>query len=155
MALVKSDGTLLAQDPGSTVLEDVTPADPDVKVLINVYRDSPYPGVDYPTQERQLAFHAGQIIKQSEWDAEFVDPTISGISPASGAAAGGTRVTITGTGFTMGTTVTFDGAAGTSIDVNNDTELMVTTPAGSAGTADVVVTTAAGTATLTAGFTYT
>lgn len=155
MALVRSDGTLLPQDPGAGVLEDVTPADPQVRVLVNVYRDTPYPGVDYPTQERQLAFHEGQVIRQSEWDAEFVDPTIAGISPASGPAAGGTRVTITGTGFTMGTTVTIGGGAATSVDVDSDTQLKCTTPAHAAGAVNVVVTTAGGTDTLTGGFTYT
>lgn len=154
MALVKADGTLLAKAPGGTVLESVTPADPEVKVLIPVYKETPYSGVDYPTQERQLAFHAGQIIKQSEWDAEFMAPTVASVSPAGGATAGGTVVTITGTGFTVGTTVTVGGAAATAIDVDNDKQLKCTTPAGTAGAKNVAVTTAAGSATLVGGFTY-
>ena len=39
-------------------------------------------------------------------------PTVSGVSPASGAAAGGTAVTITGTNFAAGDTVAFGGERG-------------------------------------------
>jgi hypothetical protein len=155
MALVKADGTLLSQTPGGTVLEDVTETDPKIRVLVNVYEKTPYDGVDYPTQMEQLRFRAGQIIRQSEWDAEFVDPTITSVSPATGAAAGGTTVTILGTGFSTGTTVAFGGTAGTSVSVKNAGKLTVVTPAKTAGEYDVTVTTAAGTATETDGFTYT
>lgn len=154
MALVNGAGTLLSQTPGGSVLESVAETDPKVKVLVDVYRDTPYDNVDYPTQMHQLAFRAGQIIKQSQWDAEFVDPTISTVSPATGPAAGGTTVTITGTLFTTGTTVTFGGTAGTSVSVKSDKKLTVVTPAKTAGAYDVVVTTAAGSATKTNGFTY-
>ena len=40
-------------------------------------------------------------------------PTVSSISPVSGTTAGGTAVTITGTGFTAGATVNFGGTAAT------------------------------------------
>jgi len=66
-------------------------------------------------------------------------PSITSLSPTSGPTAGGTVVTITGTGFTDATGVTFDGAAGTSFTVDSDTQITVTTPAGSAGAADVVI----------------
>lgn len=66
-------------------------------------------------------------------------PTISGITPDHGPETGGTVVTITGTGFTGATAVTFDGNAGTALTVVNDTTITVTTPAGVAGPADVVV----------------
>jgi hypothetical protein len=155
MALLKADGTLLDEVPGGTVLEAQAEADPQIKVLIDVYRDTPYEGAEFPTQMRQLAFRAGQIIRQSQWDAEFVAPTINSISPATGPAAGGTIITITGTGFTTGTTVTVGGGSATSVDVDTATKLKCTTPAHAAGATDVVVTTKAGTATETGGFTYT
>ncbi len=72
-------------------------------------------------------------------------PTVSSVSPPMGASAGGTSVTITGTYFTGATSVTFGGMAATGITVVNDTTLTCTTPAGSAGTASVLVTAAAGT----------
>jgi hypothetical protein len=155
MALAKADGTLLSQTPGGTVLESVAETDPRVKVLIAVYEDTPYDGVDYPTQKKQLRFRAGQVIRQSEWDAEFEDPTISTVSPATGAAAGGTTITIVGTGFTTGTTVTVGGNAATSVVVKNDKKVTCVTAAHTAGATNVVVTTAAGSATKTNGFTFT
>src|SRR5690606_40803670 len=59
--------------------------------------------------------------------------------PDSGPTAGGTVVTITGTGFTGATGVTFDGAAGTAFTVDSDTQITVTTPPGAAGPVDVIV----------------
>jgi hypothetical protein len=71
------------------------------------------------------------------WSAPTI--TSGGISPNSGSTAGGTPVTITGTGFQTGAAVTFDGTSATSIVVS-ETEITCTTPAGSAGTATVIVT---------------
>ncbi|MDB5308070.1 MAG: Alkaline phosphatase [Gemmataceae bacterium] len=81
-------------------------------------------------------------------------PTVTSISPTSGPTAGGTTVTITGTGFTGATAVTFGGTAATSFTVDSDTQITAATPAGAAGAADVAVTTAGGTATATGAFTY-
>lgn len=79
-------------------------------------------------------------------------PTITGIAPNTGPAAGGTSVTITGTNLS-GASVTIGGAAATGVSASA-TSISCTTPAGSAGAADVVVTTAGGNATLVGGFTY-
>jgi hypothetical protein len=76
------------------------------------------------------------------------------ISPASGPAAGSTPVTIRGAGFMRAAGVTFDGAAGTSFAVVDDTTITVTTPSGAVGPADVVVIDAAGNGALPRGFTY-
>ncbi|MDT4986600.1 MAG: large repetitive protein, partial [Micromonosporaceae bacterium] len=62
-----------------------------------------------------------------------------------GPAAGGTSVTITGTGFTGATAVHFGSMEGTEVDVLNDTAINVTTPAQAAGAYDVTVTTPNGT----------
>ncbi|MCX6953868.1 MAG: IPT/TIG domain-containing protein, partial [Verrucomicrobia bacterium] len=72
-------------------------------------------------------------------------PTVSGVSPASGPSAGGSTVSLTGTNFTGATGVSFGGTAGTSITVNSATSLTVTSPAASAGTVDITVTTSGGT----------
>jgi autotransporter-associated beta strand protein len=68
-------------------------------------------------------------------------PTIAvnGISPTSGPLAGGTVVTITGSNFAVGTTVTFDGIAPASMTVDSSTQITLTTAAGMQGPADVVV----------------
>jgi len=86
-------------------------------------------------------------------------PTVTGLSPRLGVVAGGTSVTITGTGFTgLGTgdaTFTFGGVAATCT-VNSDTSATCATPAGVAGGAvDVAATTpVGGTGTTTSPFYY-
>ena len=74
-------------------------------------------------------------------------PSVTGISPTSGAAAGGTSVTITGTGFSTtsgATTVDFGTNPATGVSCSSTTSCTATSPAGS-GTVDVTVTTSAGT----------
>ena len=66
-------------------------------------------------------------------------PTVTGISPTSGPATGGTAVTITGTSFTGATSVSFGGAPAMSFTVISATTITATSPAGT-GTVDVVVT---------------
>ena len=72
-------------------------------------------------------------------------PTITGISPTSGPTAGGTTVVITGTNLTGATAVSFGATSATGYTVNSDTQITATSPAGSAGTVDVTVTTTGGT----------
>lgn len=82
-------------------------------------------------------------------------PTITSVSPATGPAAGGTVVTITGTGFAAGATVSFDGVAATNVTVSNATTIVATTPAGDPGPATLVVTNLDGLgASLGGAFTY-
>ena len=72
-------------------------------------------------------------------------PRVTNVSVTSGPAAGGTGVTVTGTGFTGATAVTFGASPATSFTVNGDTSITAVSPAASAGTIDVTVTTAGGT----------
>jgi len=83
-----------------------------------------------------------------------VTPTVTGVTPSSGPTAGGTKITITGTGFVTGATVTIGGIAATVVTVVNTTSIIATTPAGTAGAQSVIVTTPGGPGTLTNGFTY-
>jgi len=83
-------------------------------------------------------------------------PTLTGVSPASGTAAGGTSVTITGTGFLAGATVSLGGTPATGVTVVSSTTITATTPAHAAGAVDVVVSNAEQHAgTLPNGYTYT
>ncbi len=76
----------------------------------------------------------------------YVDaPVVTSLNPATGSALGATAVVITGTDLDGATAVTVGGAAATGLHVVNDTTLDATTPAGTAGPADVVVTTPYGT----------
>ena len=67
-------------------------------------------------------------------------PTVSSVSPANGPVAGGTSVTITGTSFASGATVTFGAAAATNVAVVNSTTITAVTPAGNGGAVTVTVT---------------
>lgn len=82
-------------------------------------------------------------------------PHITGISPVEGSIAGGTAVTITGTGFTGATSVTIGSAAATSIVVVNDTTITCVTPGSTVpGPVNVAVVTPEGVATAYGIFTY-
>ena len=84
-----------------------------------------------------------------------VVPTVSSVSPNNGPLAGGTAVTITGTNFASGATVTFGSTAATNVVVVSSTTITATTPAGSAGAVTVTVTVNGQSGSLTNGFTYT
>jgi hypothetical protein len=81
-------------------------------------------------------------------------PVMTSISPTSGSTAGGTAITITGAGFASGATVTVGGAACTNVVVVSPTSITCSTPAGSAGASNVVVTVGSLSTTLNGGFTY-
>ena len=72
-----------------------------------------------------------------------------------GSTTGGTPVTITGTNFVAGATVTFGGTAATNVVVTRGNKITANTPAGSAGAVTVAVTIGGQTGSLTGGFTYT
>ena len=80
-------------------------------------------------------------------------PSITTISPASGPAAGGTRVTITGTNLAGTTSVRFGELAATIVS-KAATTLVVTSPAGMPGPENVTVQNAVASATKDSGFTY-
>ena len=59
-----------------------------------------------------------------EWGA----PTVTSVSPSAGSTAGGTSVTITGSGLTGVTAVNFGSTAATGVTVNSDTSVTATSP---------------------------
>ncbi len=81
-------------------------------------------------------------------------PVVSGISPATGGAGGGTAVSIYGTGFSASTLITIGGVAVTSLVYVTSNLMTAVTPAGTVGAQDVVAINSGGTGTLTGGFTY-
>mgnify|MGYP003959584871 CR=1 FL=1 len=81
-------------------------------------------------------------------------PTVASIDPAEGSITGGTEVTIAGTNFQDGATVTIGGSAAATSAVSA-TSITATVPAGAEGAVDVVVSNPdAQSATLAGGFTY-
>ena len=72
-------------------------------------------------------------------------PTVTSVSPTSGSTAGGTSVTITGTNFDSAYAVKFGTVAASSYTVNSSTSITATSPAESAATVDITVSTTFGT----------
>jgi len=72
-------------------------------------------------------------------------PVIDSLSPVYGPIAGGTTVTLIGSGFTGASSVTFQGVQATSVTVVSATQVTAVSPALAAGPADVTLTTPGGT----------
>ena len=70
-------------------------------------------------------------------------PTLTSVSPSAGPPAGGTSVTITGTGFSGATAVSFGTVAATEFTVDSNTQITAAAPAGT-GSINLTVTTAYG-----------
>jgi hypothetical protein len=79
-------------------------------------------------------------------------PAITGVSPPAGGTAGGTTVTITGSGLADATAVRF-GAAAAAITADSATQITVTSPPGR-GRVDITVSTPAGTTPAGQGHSY-
>jgi Bacterial Ig-like domain (group 4)./IPT/TIG domain. len=89
---------------------------------------------------------AGTSVKVSadKYTYKVPAPRVTGLSPTAGPTLGGTAVTVTGSGFSGATAVSFGTTAAASFSVSSDTTIQATAPAG-AGTVDVIVTTPVGT----------
>ncbi len=72
-------------------------------------------------------------------------PTISGISRSAGGTAGNDVVTMTGTGFTDASRVSFGQSVAAAYTATSDTQIIATSPAHGAGVVDITVTNETGT----------
>jgi len=82
-------------------------------------------------------------------------PTLDRISPPYSALAGAVELSITGSNFFAGTTLSIGGVAATHVVVNSATSITAELPAGAAdGPVNVTVTTVGGAATAVGAFTY-
>ncbi|MBF9134372.1 IPT/TIG domain-containing protein [Plantactinospora sp. S1510] len=121
-------------NPAGTTITVVTPPNPSGPALVEV------------------VLPAGRVTAPP---FTYIAPTITSIVPNQGPSTGGTSVTITGTGFTGATGVTFGDAAGTNLVVDpSGTSLTVLTPAGTPGPVDVTVLIPGADAVAPGGFTY-
>ena len=66
-------------------------------------------------------------------------PTIDSLSPTSGSIAGGTDLTLVGSGFQSGAQVRFGAVASPSVSVLSDTEIRARSPSQEAGVVDIQV----------------
>jgi IPT/TIG domain-containing protein len=82
-------------------------------------------------------------------------PTLSSITPTSGSTAGGTSVTLSGSSFVAGATVSFGASTATGVSVINASTITAITPASTAGAVNVTVTNPDGdSSTATNAYTY-
>ena len=81
-------------------------------------------------------------------------PRITSVAPDAGPLTGATPITLTGSGFLPGATVTIGGSPCSSLAVSSPSRITCRTPGHAAGPADVVVTTGGGQVTKTGGFTF-
>lgn len=72
-------------------------------------------------------------------------PVVATVAPASGSPRGGTRISLTGSNFRPGMTVTVAGRTCTTVAVLSSSRATCTTPSGKVGSAAVAVTTIGGT----------
>lgn len=80
--------------------------------------------------------------------------SIARVTPELGPIAGGTRVTVIGSGFEAGAEVTFGGQPGTGVQIVGGATISCLTPAGMIGPVEVLVTQGTRTASLPLGFWY-
>ncbi|WP_241759652.1 IPT/TIG domain-containing protein [Pyxidicoccus parkwayensis] len=154
---------------GTPVTVEGTFIPPDAVVRVGALEAT---AVSTPTQE-QLRFttppggagaHALLVFSASDPENEVLLPdaytyeaplTLAQVEPARGAIAGGTRVTVRGTGFGAGTTVTFAGEPATDVQVVDGHTLTCRTPPSRVqAPAEVSVTRGAIRASLSEAFTY-
>ena len=175
---IPSDGGTVAADNLSATPSDqavtwatfgVTPGTIPAAVRCSTYKSQ----VGYGYRKQVVFIYAGAMYsKQTDsgndsasaygWGTtpdpvppEIPAPTFSSCTASTGSTAGGTSVTIAGTGFQSGATVTFGGSSATSVVVVSGTSITCATPAHSAGAVDIVITNPdAKTVTGASGFTY-
>jgi IPT/TIG domain len=94
-----------------------------------------------PVDERGITRPQSTLCDIGAYECIGIAPNVTQVAPNTGPIAGGTKVTITGTGFDRPATVTFGGAPATNVVINSLTQITATTPAGNTGTAAISVTT--------------
>jgi hypothetical protein len=157
-ATLDKTGFTLVNAPDGLTIENVT-RDSDTQCTLALAFD----GTDFDTnRSMSLTVAASQVSCGSDLTTNTVTvtaineplPVITDVSPTAGPTTGGTSITITGTNFTGATAVTIGGTAATGVTIANATTITAATPAGTAGAADVAVTTLGGTGTGAGLFTY-
>ena len=111
-----------------------------------------FPGNQFDQRGPGFARLSGSALDIGAFEIQV--PVLTAVAPASGPAAGGTTITLTGSGFGPGMTVTVGGAACTNVTVLSSTSATCVTPGGTAGVADVVVDVSGLTASKPAAFTF-
>ena len=156
----------MAYDPELRRFSIVTGTVPDADVSGVVYPDGiavyrkyqTAPNSQSTVMQTSIADLQAQYSAMAGYSLTYTDPTgpdgVS-VSPATGAAAGGTAFVITGTGLNSASVaVTVGGVAATTVR-SNATTIAAVSPAHAAGVVDIVITTSEGTDTMVGAWTYT
>lgn len=152
MTVTNAAGTGIAKAsfPATSYVED----DEVFELTSDIYESYAFPGEKGASGRRRIG-STGQLMRQSDIDRLYPGASVSAISPATGPAAGGTTVTLTGTNLRGTTGVTFGGTAATAVTVVSETRVTCVTPAKTAGPYNVVVADDSGSVTKTNFYTYT
>ena len=86
-----------------------------------------------------IAINSAAGFSGNGWGHSSSPLSINGIGPGSGPAAGGTLVTISGSGFTQSASVAFGGVAAASVMVVSPTQLQAITPPHTSGTVSIAI----------------
>lgn len=152
--LTKSDGTVLTKTAALALTTDYVPA---AMVTINedIWEEFALPGKKDHKGDKRKKYAAGQVVPKAEFDRYFTRnaAVVSSVVPATGLAAGGTAITINGSGFSDATAAQIGGTNCTSFVVVSDTKITAVTPAKTAGTYAVGVVDGTGTSTKASAFT--
>jgi autotransporter-associated beta strand protein len=114
------------------------------------------PGVEYYISATDGVTTVYQGLAAQPHRITVVDrPVVTTITPSSGPSTGGTSVTIVGSNFKVGASVTIGGAVASNVTVVSATQITATTPAGVPSYADVrVINPGDAVGTLLGGFRY-
>jgi hypothetical protein len=136
---------------GSTTVEIGGVASPAVEVLSETELTAVTPA-HAPGSEEVIVSTPNGATPAGPSYAYLPLPSVASVNPGSGPIAGGTRVTIAGSGFARGAEVDIGGAA-SSVEVISETEITALTPAHAPGGVEVSVSDSGGVS--TGGPTYT
>ncbi|WP_415080980.1 IPT/TIG domain-containing protein [Micropruina sp.] len=126
---VDVDKILFAKSPGT-----------DIRVISESKLTVSAPARSAGIVDVRVVTEHGTSAKTPKGRFRFVaPPAISTVRPTTGPEIGGTKVTITGSGFTGVTQVRFGSVPGSKLKVTSASKLTVTAPAGTPGTVDVLV----------------
>ncbi|WP_375502411.1 beta strand repeat-containing protein [uncultured Jatrophihabitans sp.] len=148
---IESGGTTITVtgksfDAGTTVSFG-TVAAPDVTVLSSTQLRVVSPAQTPGTYDLKVTTAGGTsgAVAGDRFTFTPRTPAISSVTPATGTSLGGTKVTVTGSGFSNTTEVDFGTAAGTGVNVLSDTKLTVVSPQHAGGAVSIAVVTTTGT----------
>lgn len=136
-AMVKPDGTLETNFTAGTVKFNTQNNQPSAFSFVPKdyeYAGTIYVGGIFTTFNGSARSYAVRIY------GEAPPMTVDSVSPTFGPPGGNTLISIAGSGFKAGATVTVGGSSCTSVSVVSETSITCRTPARPAGPADVVVT---------------